>query len=93
MSEHPASIDHRHTDPLQVAQPAPRRKDRPEVTAQVARRARAIEYQIVRRLFLVQVEDVRAGIQLDVGNAPALERGKYRAEPIRMLIVNSELRH
>ena len=57
-----------------MTQPAPGREDRSQVPAEVAGGAGAIEDEIVRRLTLIQVEDMRAGVYLQVGNAAPLER-------------------
>ena len=68
-------------------------EDETPEAAEVTGGAGAIEDEIVRRLTLIQVEDMRAGIYLQVGNAPTFERGKDGSEPIRVLKINGKLRH
>ena len=82
------TIDHRHTQRIQVPQPVQRVERGLGVPAQVRRGTRTIEHQRPWCLGLRWIEQVRGRIQSLEGNAASLQFHEEWTEPVRMFVID-----
>ena len=63
------------------------------VSAQIRRRARAVDDERIRNVVLRRIEDVRRRVEAHVRKPAPVELGEERLEPVGMLVVDRDRLH
>jgi hypothetical protein len=82
----PGPVHHGHADALEVPQPVQGVEGRLLAPSQIRRRRSAVEHERVRHALLGRIEPVLPRVDALERDAPTLELGEERAEPVGVLV-------